>query len=64
MPFADSQLWLLIALLCGIGVVTYLLNRGGRKVGWYFLAALTFIIIGSYVVWSAFDFATGGDLNP
>lgn len=63
MPLTDLQLWSLIAMLCGVGLVTHLLNRSGRKWGWYFLAGLTFFIVGSTVVWSAFSFATGG-LRP
>jgi hypothetical protein len=52
----------LIALLCGVGFVTYLLNRRGGKWGWYLIAMLIFLIVGTTVVWSAFSFATGGDL--
>jgi bacteriorhodopsin len=63
MPLADIQFWSLIAMLCGVGLVTYLLNRSGRKWGWYFLAALFFLIVGSFVVLRAFNFATGDDLR-
>lgn len=54
--------WSLVALLGGVGLLTYLLNTSGRKWGWYFLIGLTFLIVGSFVVWSAFSFATGGDV--
>ena len=63
MPHTVLQIWSLIAMLCGNGLVTYMLNRSGRTGGWYFLAALIFFILGSIVVWSAFSFATGG-LKP
>jgi bacteriorhodopsin len=62
MPLIDLQFWSLIAMLCGVGLVTYLLNRSGGKWGWYVLAGLIFFIVASIVVWSAFSVATGGGL--
>jgi hypothetical protein len=66
MRLIDLQFWLLIAVLSGVGYVTYLLNRSGRQWGWYLLAGLIFLIIGTFVVWSAFDFASTrrGGLTP
>ena len=63
MPLTGLEIGSLIAILCGVGFVTYLLNRSGQKWGWYFLAGLIFFIVTSIVVWSAFNFATGG-LKP
>ena len=66
MPLTDLQLWSLIATLGGVGWVTYRLNRSGQKWGWYFLAGLTFLVLGTFVVWSAFNFANlrRGGLSP
>ena len=63
MPLTDLQSWSLIAMLCGVVLVTYLLNKSGRKWGWYFLVGLILFIVGIIAVWSAFSVATGG-LKP
>jgi hypothetical protein len=55
-------MWLLLATLGGVGLVTCVLNRCGQKWGWYFLICLIFLLVGSFIVWSAFSFATGGDV--
>jgi hypothetical protein len=66
MPLTALQFWSLIGLVSGVGCVTYLLNRSGRQWGWYFLVALIFLVVGTFAVWSAFDFASGrrGGLTP
>jgi hypothetical protein len=40
----------MIAFFGGVGLLTYLLNRNGRKWGWCFLAALVLFIVGSIVL--------------